>query len=315
MPLSDRVERRMKLRDLRVLLAVVEAGSMRKAAAQLNITQPSVSRAIADLEASLGVTLVDRTPVGVEPTAYGRALLDGGAAMFDDLRQAVNKIEFLADPTGGEIRLGSVPAFAASFVAAVIDRLSRRHPRIRFHLVTGLVESLNAMLLDRSIDLAIAARMGPLAGEGMGFEFLFDGSFVVAAGAGHPLARRRRKIALADLANESWTLPSPTSAIGSLFLNIFRGSGLEYPIPVVVVDPIDVRMTLLSTGRFLTMFDPSAMRFPVRHPEIVALPIELPVGAAQIGVLTLQNRTVSPVAKLFIACAHEIATGWRRRNR
>src|ERR1051325_9305512 len=150
MPLSDRVERRLKLKDLRVLIAVVEAGGMRKAAAQLNITQPSISRAIADLEASLGVPLLDRTPGGVEPTTYGRALLEGGTAMFDDLRQAVNKIEFLADPIGGEIRVGSVPAFAARFVSAVVDRLSRRHARIRFPLTTGFVEPLNAMLLDRS---------------------------------------------------------------------------------------------------------------------------------------------------------------------
>jgi DNA-binding transcriptional LysR family regulator len=315
MPLSDRAERRMKLRDLRVLMAVIAAGSMRKAAARLNTTQPSVSRAIADLEAALGVSLVDRTPVGVEPTEYGRALFDGGVAMFDDLRQAVNKIEFLADPTRGEVHLGTVPAFAASFVAAVIDRLSRRHPGIRFHLVTGLVESLEPMLLDRSIDLAIAARIGPLAGETIGFEFLFHGSFVVAAGAGHPLARRHRKIVLAELVNEKWTLPSPTSAIGSLFRNVFRDSGLEYPVPAIVADPIDVRMSLLSTGRFLTMFDPCAMRFPRRQRDIVPLRVELPIAAAQIGVLTLQNRTLNPAARLFISCAHEVATRWRGLGR
>jgi DNA-binding transcriptional LysR family regulator len=299
----------MKLRDLRVLMAVVDAGSMRKAAVRLGITQPSVSRAVADLESSLGVPLVDRNPGGVEPTAYGRALLEGGAAMFDDLRQAVNKIEFLADPASGEVCLGTAPAFAASFVAAVIDRLSRRHARIRFRIATGLVESLNAMLLARTVDFAIAARMGPMAREGVGFERLFDGSFVVAAGAGHPLARSRRKIALADLVNERWTLPSPASAIGSLFLDVFRSSGLEYPTPVVVADPIDIRMSLLSTDRFLTMFDPWAMRFPKGHPKIVALAVELPIGAAQIGVLTLQNRTLSPATNLFIKCAHEIAKG------
>lgn len=197
--------------------------------------------------------------------------------MFDDLRQAVNKIEFLADPATGEVRLGAVPAFAVSFVAAIIDRLSRRHARIRFHLVTALAESLNAMLLACSIDFAIAARMGPMAGEGIGFEFLFDGSFVVAAGASHPLARRRRRIVLADLVNERWTLPSAASAIGSLFLGVFRDSGLEYPTPVIVADSIDVRMNLLSTGRFLTMFDPWAMRFPKRRPAVVPCPWSCPL--------------------------------------
>ena len=96
----------MKLQDLHVLMAVVQAGSMSKAAALLNTTQPAISRSIAELERRIGVRLLDRNPQGVEPTEYGRALLDGGAAVFDDLRQAVKNIEFLADPTAGEVRIG-----------------------------------------------------------------------------------------------------------------------------------------------------------------------------------------------------------------
>ena len=314
MQLSDHVGRRLKLQELRVFMAVVQAGSMRKAAAQLNITQPSISRAIAELEHSIGKPLLDRTPQGIEPTAYGYALLDGGAAMFDDLRQAVNKIEFLADPKNGEIRVGSVPAFAASFVTAVIDQFSQRHPGVRFHLVTGFVETLNGMLSDRNIDLAIAARMGPLADASIAFKFLFGGSFVVAAGAKNPLTLRRRKIALADLLSERWTLPSPESAIGSLFRKAFHASGLDYPSAVVVADPIDVRISLLATGRFLTMFDPAAIRFPIKRHEIVALPVELSIAAAPIGISTLKSRTLSPIARLFIECAQEIAKPLARRK-
>src|SRR5712672_2406300 len=87
MQVSDRIGRRMKLQDLHVLMAVVQAGSMNKAAALLNTGQSAISRSIAELEHTVGVRLVERTPRGVEPTKYGRALLDGGAAVFDDLRQ------------------------------------------------------------------------------------------------------------------------------------------------------------------------------------------------------------------------------------
>jgi DNA-binding transcriptional LysR family regulator len=226
--------------------------------------------------------------------------------MFDDLRQAVKNIEFLADPTAGEVRIGSVPVFAASFVTAAIDRLSRRYPRIEFHLVTGLVEKLHRDLVDRTIDIAVAAKFGPLADARMGFEFLFDGSFVIAANAQDPWARRR-KIALAELVSERWTLPSPDSALGLLYREAFRASGLEYPRAAVIADAIDVRMSLLETGRFLTIFNPSILRFPMPRQGIVALPVKLPIVAAPIGLFTLNGRTLSPVAKLFIACAHEVA--------
>ena len=96
---ADRIGRRIKLRDLHVLHAVAQAGSMTKAAGDLAISVPVVSKAIAELEHTIGVPLLDRSPKGVEPTAYGRALLRRGLVAFDELRQGVRDIEFLADPT------------------------------------------------------------------------------------------------------------------------------------------------------------------------------------------------------------------------
>src|SRR4030095_16429866 len=92
MQLSDRVGRRMKLQDLHVLVTVMQAGSMGKAAQRLNVSQPAISRSIAELEHALGVRLFDRHRRGIEATEYGRALLDCGVAVFDDLRQGVKKL-------------------------------------------------------------------------------------------------------------------------------------------------------------------------------------------------------------------------------
>src|SRR5262245_13738153 len=200
MQISDRIGRQMKLQDLHILMAVVQAGSMSKAAALLNTTQPAISRSIAELERTIGVRLLDRNPEGVEPTEYGRVLLDGGTAVFDDLRQTVKNIEFVSDPTTGEVRIGSNPSLAAGFVCAVVDQLSRRYPRIAIHLAAAVqAETLHRELSDRNVDLLIVRRFGPLADERLSFEFLFDDSFVVAAGAQSPWTRRRR-IELAELA-------------------------------------------------------------------------------------------------------------------
>jgi len=313
MQLSDRIGRRMKLQDLHVLMTVVQAGSMGKAAERLNTSQPAISRSIAELEHAFGVRLLDRHRQGIEPTEYGRALLDCGLAVFDDLRQGVKNIEFLADPTAGEVRIGSNPFLAANFVSAVIDRLSRRHPRIVFHIVAEQVETLNRTLSERNVDLLIAQSFGFFAGERMDFEILFADSFVVVAGAQNPWARRRR-IELAELVRESWALPPSQSVIGSVFMEAFRASGLDYPRVTVVTSPRDVRASLLATGRFLTIFPISVLRFPAKHPEIKVLPVELPIARVPIGIVTLKNRTLSPAAQLFIEHARELAKPLARRK-
>jgi DNA-binding transcriptional LysR family regulator len=313
MQVSDRIGRRMRLHDLHVLMAVVQAGSMNKAAALLNTGQSAVSRSIAELEHAVGVRLVERTPQGVEPTRYGRALLDGGAAVFDDLRQAVKNIEFLADPTAGEVRIGCTPLLAASFVSAVIDRLSRRYPRMVFHLVTGYVEALHRELSGRNVDLLVARKFGPIADERLGFEFLFDDSSVVAAGAQSPWARRRR-MAFAELLKESWVLPPPGSEIASIAMEAFRANGVEYPRTTVVTDSPHARMSLLATGRFVTILPASALKFPSARPEIRALPLRLPKARAPSGIVTLKSRALGPVAQLFVDCAREVAKTAGKRN-
>jgi len=218
----------MKLHDLNVLLAVVQAGSMSKAAALLNTTSRRFPDRLRNWKAPSGCVCSSAPPQGVAPTASGRALLDGGVAVFDDLRRAVKNIEFIADPTAGEVRVGSTPLLAASFVSAVTDRLSRRYPRMVFHLITGYVETLHRELSERNVDLLIARRFGPMADERLGFEFLFDDSSVVAAGAQSPWVRRRR-IEFAELADELWVLPPPGSGIASLAMEAFRASGSIIP--------------------------------------------------------------------------------------
>lgn len=306
MQVSDRVGRRMKLHDLHVLMTVMQAGSMNKAAALLGTGQSAISRSIAELEHAVGVRLVERSARGVEATKYGRALLEGGAAVFDNLRQAVKTIEYLADPTAGEVRIGCTPLLVASFVSALIDRISRRHPRMVFHLVTGYVETLHRELSERNVDLVIARRFGPIAEKGLNFEFLFNDSSVVAVGAQSPWVRRR-KIAFAKLLKEPWVLPPPGSEIASIAMEAFRANGVDHPRTKVVTDSPHARMSLLATGRFVTILPASSLKFPSIRREIRILPVHLPMPSVPSGVITLRTRALSPAAQLFIDCAHEVA--------
>jgi molybdenum-dependent DNA-binding transcriptional regulator ModE len=136
---------RLKLRELRILLVVRQAGSMAKAAKALAISQPAVSRAIADMEDTLGVPLFDRSSRGIEPTQYGHALLKRGVVVFDELKQGVRDIAYLSNPETGELRIGSSSSLSERIVLAVVNRLSRnilvlsfmscRAARLRFMII------------------------------------------------------------------------------------------------------------------------------------------------------------------------------------
>jgi DNA-binding transcriptional LysR family regulator len=104
---TDRIGRRVKLRDLHIALAVAEAGSMTRAAQALAVSYPVVSKTISELEHTLGVKLFDRSISGVEPTHYGRALLKSGVAVFDEMRKGLQQIESIKQPDVGELRIGS----------------------------------------------------------------------------------------------------------------------------------------------------------------------------------------------------------------
>src|SRR5215469_12571277 len=132
---SDRIGRRIRLRDLHVVLAVAEAGSMAKASQRLAISHPVVSKTMSDLERTLGVKLFDRTPHGIELTTYGQVLLNCGVNVFDEMRQGLKRIEFLTDPTSGELAVGCPEIMNAGIVPAISERLLRQHPGVQLRVI------------------------------------------------------------------------------------------------------------------------------------------------------------------------------------
>jgi len=301
-----RIERRLKLHDVRVLMSVVEAGSMNKAAECLATSQPAVSRAIADLERALGVRLLERTPGGIQPTQYGRAILKRGLAIFDELRQAVKDIEFLSDPTSGELRVGCSEYAAGGPILAVVDRLTRQHPRMVFDIVTAPVLSLYRDLTERKIELVVTRLVDFANRRNMTIETLFEDDIVVVAAAQNPWMRRRR-IDLADLVGEPWTLPPRDTGLGAFAEGAFRARGLEPPQPTVITYSMHMCHKLLETGRFLTMLPRYTLTLPGKHPSLRALPVELANSRAPMAIITLNRRTLSPLAEMFIKAVRAVA--------
>jgi len=314
MSLHDRISHRLKLRDLRLLLALNEWGSMAKAANHLNLTQSAVSKAITELEHTFGVRLFDRTPKGIEPTAYGQALLKGSVGVFDELRQSVNAIEHLADPAVGELRIGCAPPMSWGIVPVVIDRLVRQHPRLAFHVSEADPTTLRYHdLRERRVDLAIGRFFGPIPDDDVDAEVLYDEKALVVAGRNSPWAKRR-KIAVADLAHELWCLPTPGSFAGSLLAEAFKEKGLPVPHVSAVSFSIPLLNALLATGNFLCVLPNSMLHFSPHLISVKVLPIELPARPGPVGILTLKKRTLSPIARLFIEHAREVAKPLAKRK-
>jgi len=310
---DHRVGRRLKLRDLHILLAVTQAGSMAKAAKELAISQPAISRAIADMEHTLGVSLFDRSPRGIEPTEYGHALIKRGVAIFDELQQGVRDIQFLSDHTSGELRIGCTSGLSEGIVLAAINRLSRKYPRIVFHVVPSGHPVIYDALRERRIELGISRKPEPALEEDMELETLFEDSLAVVAGAQNPWARRR-KINLIELVNEPWAWPAPGTGLDTLVVEAFRAIGHQPPRATVYADAINMRIRLAATGNFLAVVPASMMKFSAPHESIKMLALDLPTTRREIGIITIKNRRASPVAKLFIECAREVAKSSPRRS-
>jgi DNA-binding transcriptional LysR family regulator len=254
---ESRIGQRVRLRDLHVFFAVVRSGSMAKAATQLNIAQPSISKAIGDLEAALGVRLFDRSTKGVELTIYGDALVKCGSIVLDELQQGIRHIEFLADPTVGVLKIGCCDVLAAVVLPQVLERFAEQYPRVVLHTENVPSPAINAAgLRDRKYDLVLGRSSLPLAHDpgtaDLNIDFLFDDPFVLVAGA-HTRWAHRRKIDLVDLIGEPWIIPPPHTWSYKLLAETFQERALDVPKANIVTASEPLRCSLLERGSFITI--------------------------------------------------------------
>lgn len=304
---TDRVGRRVKLRDLHIALAVAQAGSMTRAAEDLAVSYPVVSRTISELEHTLGVKLFDRSISGVEPTHYGRALLQSGAAVFDEMRKGLQQIEFIKQPDAGELRISSSIVTDAGLLPAIIERFARDFPRAVLHVLhEDIAVQQYHNLRERKAELVFGRLPATMKEPDLVAETLFDESLVVVAGAESRLAKRRN-VTLADLIGEPWVLAQPGSLARALHDDVFRESGLEVPSASVLTVSLHLHLRLIETGRWIALIPASVMRFGGDQMRLKVLPVKVLSPPAPVGFVTVKDRTLTPLAERFIACARNVA--------
>jgi len=233
-------------------------------------------------------------------------VLKSALVIFDELRQNVQALEFLANPTAGEVRIGTTPPLSGGFVPAVIDRLSQKYPRIYFEVLHADVATVLGELRDRKVDLAIVPMAGISRPEDMNGEILLHDRHVPIADVQSSWARRR-KLTWADVSNAPWVLPPPEFAVWEYLVSAFETEGIEPPRIAVATMSLPTHNHLLATGRFLAMLPVSMLQFAAKQLSIKALPLKSPVKPTPVAALTLKSRTLAPIIPLFMQIAREVA--------
>lgn len=304
---TERIGRRVKLRDLHIAIAVAEAGSMTRAAEELSVSYPVVSKTISELEHTLGVKLFDRSISGVEPTHYGRVLLKSGVAVFDEIRKGLQQIEFIKQPDAGELRIGSSIVTDAGLLPAIIEQFAQDFPRAVIHVLPeNIAVQQYDNLRDRKVELVLGRLPVTMAEPDLVAETLFDEPNLVVAGSESRWAKRRN-LTLKDLVGESWVFAEYGSLARALHDDVFRNDGLEPPSATVLTVSLHLYMRLIETGGWLGLVPASVMRFGSKGMHLKVLQVKAVSPPAPVGFVTIKGRTLTPLAERFIEYARKVA--------
>lgn len=266
----------MRLEQLRHLLAIAEAGSLRKAAGVLGISQPALTKSVRQLEDELQAPLLTRTPRGVVLTEYGRVVVARGRTVFIEIDRIAEELEDLRGERGGRVRFAVSPIAATALVPAALARFRKSHPDVEVTVVDGLYPKILPLIREREIDFAIGPLPEPLIGPELLVEQLFLSDVRIACRRLHPLAGAR---GLADLREAQWATTGPASGPGNLVDAAFRRIGLTPPRTVLRFESITA---LLATA--------------LKEDLLFAMPItiiEHPFHAASLCTIAIRERIAS----------------------
>ena len=295
---TNRLGRRLRFKDLHTLQMVAEAGSMAKASQRLALSQPAISKAVSDMEHTLGVALLDRSARGVELTEQGHVLVARTRTIFDEMNQGIKEIEQLSDPTQGEVRIGTIEPGAA-VLSEIICRLTRRYPRITYQVTVGDTEMLARLLRERALDLMLTRWNALSQADDLGAENLYQSTLVVTADKSHPLMARKRLI-LGDLMEEQWTLAPPDTFLGRVVAELFGRKKLPLPRSVVTTTSTLMRLNLMASGRFLSVLPTAVLRHRSQKAWLRKLNVDLGDSSAPIAAITIKDRRSAGAVKLFL---------------
>ena len=287
------IHRGVKLRHLRIFLAIADAGSISAAARELGIAQPSVSKALADLEAMVDARLLERAGRGVALTAKGDTFRRHAAQALKAL-DAGSEAVMGAAP--GRISVGVLPTVAGTFFPDVALPFLSQHPDLRLSVTTGSHLGLLDDLRAGRIDMMLGRMPDTAEMPGLRFHWLYDEEIALVARADHPLRDRRPEEAL-RLAPV--ILPPDTAIIRRAvedYLTAIHVTQPEVSIQTVSLAPA---LRFLEGSDMLWFISRGVVERELQRGTLTAWPLDAPFLSGAVGMTTRANEDDHPGLRLL----------------
>jgi DNA-binding transcriptional LysR family regulator len=308
MPLPTALLGRLRARHLALVVALDTHRSLRRAAAEIALTQPAATKLLHDLEDALGAPLFERHAWGMSPTPYGETLVRHARGMLNDLAQAQADIAAQRAGALGSLRVGGVTGSVPAFIAPAIGALRAAHPRVRIYALVNTSEVLVDALRRGELDVAVTPRPPDDELEGLDTRPLADEPLTVVARAGHPLARKR-PATLRALAALPWIVPPAGSPLRRDLDAIHAAAGARPPTDLIETVSIVATLALLQTSDAVSLLPEGLARHYEAPGMLARLPVALPGSGTRYEVMTRASRALAPAAEAFVEALDRLKGG------
>ncbi|RZS84740.1 LysR family transcriptional regulator [Pigmentiphaga kullae] len=298
----------MQLHQLRAFVAVAEAGGISAAAKLLDVTQPAITRALQQLELSVGATLLTRSAHGIELTPYGQALLEHARLIVRAAADAHTHIRQLAGDLSGKLSIASSAAPFALVVPRAIETMRLRFPDVYIHLQEATYPTVMDLFREKGLDFAIGPLPAGGPGEGYRHDPLFTLDLVVAVRRGHPKARARSLRALADV---PWLVTGPADGPGMVIRQSFVDAGLPPPQCVMHCESVGGAIQIIEHGN-IASFVPRYLAEEARAAGRLAIvPVAEALPSLTISAFMPAQKILSPAGQALYSAIHSISRSLR----
>ena len=296
----------MKINQLRCLLAVAEAGTVRQASRNLNLSQSSVTKNIQQLEASLQVELFHRGTHGLSPTDAGQMLVARAKAIMTELRQIRNDVETIREGTTGEIRISASPSVGMGLLPKAVANFRKKRPGVHFFIEEGSYPDFLPSVRSGEIDFAVALLPETLKDDDLEQELLLQDNLVPAVKFDHPLAGKRN-LSIADLADQSWVVYSRSRTGRHVFAYTFEENGLSPPENVIECTSFATTLALLENSDLVALVPSQIFTDSKWRRQVTPLFTSSPMPAWDVTVVARPHHQLSQLCLAFLKELRQVA--------